>query len=86
MDSAFSGACRAEVDRAHLGRCVALRPGASGSFQLALLRLKENAPDLLFRERLQWSAPTTTAEIPLSTDEAVERSWIEGVSPCLCAP
>jgi hypothetical protein len=64
-------------------RCV---PGASGSFQLALLRLKENAPDRAFSERRQWQSPTATAEVPFSADEAVGRAWIEEVSPCACAP
>ncbi len=67
-------------------RCA---PGASGSFQLVLLRLKENGPDLPFRpfrEGLQWQGPATKAEVPFSADEAVGRAWIEDVSPCACVP
>jgi hypothetical protein len=64
-------------------RCV---PGASGSFQLALLRLKKNPPDLALRERVAWQRPTATAEVPFAADEAVGPAWIEEVSPCACAP
>jgi hypothetical protein len=67
-------------------RCA---PGASGSFQLVLLRLKENGPDLPFRpfrEGLPWQGPATKAEVPFSADEAVGRAWIEDVSPCACVP
>jgi hypothetical protein len=63
-------------------RCAA---NADGTFELVLLRLKENAPDLQFRERLQWSSPAVAAELPFSVDEAVERALIENVSPCACA-
>jgi hypothetical protein len=67
-------------------RCA---PGASGSFQLVLLRLKENGPDLRFRpfrEGLPWQGPATKTEVPFSADEAVGRAWIEDVSPCACVP
>jgi hypothetical protein len=64
-------------------RCA---PNASGSFRLMFVRSKENAPDLQFGERLHWSPPAVAAEVPFSADEAVERFWIENVSPCRCAP
>lgn len=58
---------------------------AGGSFRLALLRLKENAPDLQFSEDFQWQAPAVRVEVPFASDEAVAGAWIESVTPCACA-
>jgi hypothetical protein len=59
---------------------------ASGTFELVVSRLKENAPETRFRERFLWRAPAVTVEVAFSADEAVERSWIEAVTPCPCGP
>jgi curli biogenesis system outer membrane secretion channel CsgG len=59
---------------------------ASGTFDLVVSRLKENAPEARFRERFVWRAPAVAVELAFSADEAVERSWIEAVTPCPCAP
>ncbi|MFL6304171.1 MAG: hypothetical protein ACJ72H_11570 [Candidatus Sulfotelmatobacter sp.] len=58
---------------------------ASGSFELGLTRLKENGYDVDFRERFAWRAPSVGISVDFSADEAVERYWIESVTPCRCA-
>lgn len=60
------------------------RPNSGGSFDLVVSRLKENGPEARFRERLSWHPPSVTVRIALWADEAVERSWIEAVTPCPC--
>jgi hypothetical protein len=64
-------------------RCA---PVSSGDFHLVVSRLKENGPDLRFRERFAWHPPAVTAEVAFWADEAVARAWIEAVTPCPCAP
>jgi hypothetical protein len=58
---------------------------AGGRFDVVFIRLKETAPDLEFREHFSWGAtPVVNVEVDFSADEAVERFWIDNVTPCPC--
>jgi hypothetical protein len=57
----------------------------AGSFEIGILREKEDAPDEAFRERFTWSAPSTLIALDLWQDEAVGEYWIYRVLPCPCA-
>lgn len=61
-------------------------PNAIGRFELVFSRLKENGPELQFRERLLWGPLSIAVDVAFAADEAVERAWIENVTPCPCAP
>jgi hypothetical protein len=63
-------------------RCA---PNASGYFDLGISRLKETAYELNFREQFIWLAPSVKIGVDFWADEAVERYWIENVTPCKCA-
>jgi len=58
---------------------------ASGSFDVGYTRLQEIGPDADFRERMTWRAPSVNVQFEFAGIEAVERAWIENVSPCACA-
>jgi hypothetical protein len=66
------------VDTAHCAE------NASGDLDLVVTRSKENAPDLEFRARFVWRAPSVKVAVDLGADEAVERSRVEAVTPCPC--
>jgi hypothetical protein len=57
---------------------------ASGRFAIEFLRLKENAPDLRFREPFTWTAGRTEVSTRFSADEAVLAYSIGDVAPCAC--
>lgn len=61
--------------------CVA---EAGGHFDVVFSRLKENAPELEFREQFAWSPPSASVAVDFAADEAVERYRVEGVTPCRC--
>lgn len=63
-------------------RCKA---NASGYFDLGITRRKEMGYELDFRERFIWLAPSVKIGVDFWADEAVERYWIENVTPCQCA-
>jgi hypothetical protein len=63
-------------------RCAA---NASGYFDLGITRLKESGYEIDFREQFIWIAPSVKIGVDFWADEAVERFWIENVTPCLCA-
>jgi hypothetical protein len=63
-------------------RCAAK---ASGYFDLGITRQKESGYELDFREQFVWLAPSVRIGVDFSADEAVERYWIENVTPCVCA-
>jgi hypothetical protein len=58
---------------------------SSGMFEIKFVRLKEVGPDLLFTERLKWSADMIEVSLDFWWDEAVGDYWISDVSPCRCA-
>ena len=62
-------------------RCA---PDASGSFDLGITRLKEMGTELDFREHFIWRVPSVKIGLDFWADEAVERYWIENVTPCKC--
>lgn len=62
-------------------RCAA---NSEGHFQIAFSRLKENGPELEFRERFLWRPPSVAVGVNFWADEAVERHWIDSVASCPC--
>jgi hypothetical protein len=61
---------------------------SAGYFEIVFLRLKENGPDLEFREEFVWTAldwlPSLKVEVDLAADEAIDRYWFDTVTPCRC--
>src|SRR6516162_6346345 len=55
---------------------------STGHFEIIFSRLKESAPDLEFREQFKWWLPSVSVTVDFWADEAVERYWIDNVSPC----
>jgi hypothetical protein len=66
------------VDTAH---CAAK---AIGTFEIVFVREKENAPDLAFRERFVWRAPSVKVQVNFAADEAVQSFRIDNVMACDC--
>ena len=66
---------------AEASRCVT----TAGYFEVGISRLKENGPELEFREQFIWSSPSVTVGIEFWADEAVESYWIDSVQACPCA-
>jgi hypothetical protein len=63
-------------------RCVT---NASGYFDLGITRLKETGYEFDFREQFIWLTPSVKIGVDFWADEAVERYWIDNVTPCVCA-
>jgi hypothetical protein len=63
-------------------RCAA---NASGYFNLGISRMKESGYEVEFREQFIWLEPAVKIGVDFAADEAVERYWIEKVTPCTCA-
>jgi hypothetical protein len=63
-------------------RCAS---NSSGSFEIVFTRLKENGPELDFRERFAWQSPAVNVAVDFAADEAVQRYRVDNVSPCACA-
>ena len=55
-----------------------------GTFDIVFTRLSETAPDMEFREPFKWIPPSVNVSVEFGRDEAVERYWIDNVSPCIC--
>ena len=66
------------VDAAH---CAAK---ATGTFEIVFVREKETAPDLEFRERFVWRAPSVKVQVDFAADEAVQSYRIDNVTACDC--
>ena len=66
------------VDAAH---CAAK---ATGTFEIVFVREKETAPDLAFRERFVWRAPSVKVQVDFAADEAVQSYRIDNVTACDC--
>jgi len=66
------------VDAAH---CAAK---ATGTFEIVLVREKETAPDLAFRERFAWRTPSVKVQVDFAADEAVQSYRIDNVTACDC--
>jgi hypothetical protein len=63
-------------------RCAA---NSAGYFEIVFSRLKEIGPELEFREQFIWLEPSVLVGVDFSADEAVERFWIDNITPCACA-
>jgi hypothetical protein len=57
---------------------------AVGYFELGFSRLKENGPEIDFREPFTWQAPSVKVSVDFWVDEAVESYWLNNVAPCPC--
>ena len=66
------------VDAAH---CAAK---ATGTFEIVFVREKEIGPDLEFRERFVWRAPSVKVRVDFAADEAVQSYRIDNVTACDC--
>lgn len=62
-------------------RCAAK---ATGTFDIVFVREKETAPDLEFRERFVWQAPSVNVKVDFAADEAVQSYRIDNVTSCDC--
>jgi hypothetical protein len=58
---------------------------ATGHFDVVVSRAKENAPEVVFRERFVWQRPSVTIGIDLAVDEAVADYRVDQVTPCPCS-
>jgi hypothetical protein len=66
------------VDASH---CEA---NATGTFEIVFVREKETGPDLEFRERFVWRAPSVQVRVDFAADEAVQSYRIDNVAACDC--
>jgi hypothetical protein len=66
------------VDASH---CAAK---ATGTFEIAFIRESETGPDLEFRERFVWRAPSVKVQTDFAADEAVGSYRIDNVTSCVC--
>ena len=66
------------VDASH---CPA---NATGTFDIVFVREKETAPDLTFRERFVWRAPSVKVQLDFAADESVQSYRIDNVTSCVC--
>src|SRR5262249_4366594 len=62
-------------------RCAA---NSAGFFEIVFLRLKEIGPEVEFREQFIWLAPSVKVGVDFWADEAVQRYWIDNITPCTC--
>jgi hypothetical protein len=60
------------------------RANFRGTFEIVFTRLSETAPDMEFREPFIWMPLSVNVSVEFGRDEAVERYWIDNVSPCIC--
>jgi hypothetical protein len=66
------------VDASH---CAAK---ATGTFEIVFVRENETAPDLAFRERFVWRAPSVNVQVDFAANEAVQSYRIDNVTACDC--
>jgi hypothetical protein len=57
---------------------------SGGYFEIGFSRLKENGMELEFREQFIWLPPSVLVGVDFWADEAVERYWVDNVTPCTC--
>jgi hypothetical protein len=67
----------------YASRCAA---NSTGYFEIVFSRLKEMGPDIEFRAQFKWLPPAIKVAVDFSADEAVERYWIDNITPCFCVP
>jgi hypothetical protein len=66
------------------------QPRSSGYFEIVFDRLKENAPDIQFRQEFMWLGfdwvpPAMKVEVDFAADETAEGYWFDTITPCPCA-
>src|SRR5882757_1585989 len=57
---------------------------AAGTFEIGFSRLKENGPEVDFREPFTWQPPSVGVSVDFWADEAVESYWLNNVAACPC--
>jgi hypothetical protein len=57
---------------------------ATGTFDVVFVRGIEIGPDLEFRERFVWRAPSVKVKLDFAAYEAVQSYRIDNVTPCVC--
>ena len=57
---------------------------SGGYFEIGFSRLKENGMELEFREQFIWLPPSVKVGVDFWADEAVERYWVDNITPCTC--
>jgi hypothetical protein len=57
---------------------------ATGTFDIVFVRGIEIGPDLEFRERFVWRAPSVKVKLDFAAYEAVQSYRIYNVTPCAC--
>jgi hypothetical protein len=65
------------------------RARSAGYFEVVFSRLKENAPEIEFREEFMWMGfewlpPAMKVEVDFAADEAVGQYWFDNITPCSC--
>jgi hypothetical protein len=55
-----------------------------GYFEIGFSRQKESSRELEFREQFMWLPPSVKVGVDFWADEAVERYWVDDVTPCTC--
>jgi hypothetical protein len=66
------------------------KPRSTGYFEIVFERLKENAPDIQFRQEFMWLdfdwiPPVMKVEVDFAADEVVQGYWFDTITPCPCA-
>jgi hypothetical protein len=56
----------------------------SGPFGIVFSRLKENGPEIEFREQFVWRPDSVEVSVDFWADEAVEGYWLNNVAACPC--
>jgi hypothetical protein len=57
---------------------------ATGTFDIVFVRGIEIGPDVEFRERFVWRAPSVNVKVEFAANEAAQSYRIDNVSPCAC--
>jgi hypothetical protein len=63
-------------------RCAA---NSEGQFEIGFSRLKEMGDEIEFRQRFRWLPRSVEVAVDFWADEAVQRYWIDDVTPWPCA-
>jgi hypothetical protein len=58
---------------------------AIGTFDIVFVRSLEIGPDLEFRERFVWRAPSVNVKVDFAANEAAQNYRIDNVTPCVCS-
>ena len=65
------------VDASHCATTV-------GHFEIGFSRLKENGPEVDFREQFSWQPRVVNVSVDFWADEAVESYWLNAIAACPC--